>query len=182
MQKYYLNKDDCVLMIIDLQEKLMRVMTEREQVYRNTNLLSATAYEFDIPVILSEQYPKGIGPTVKEIKDNLGAYHYLEKVDFSLCNQEAGAILDGYGRKTVIVTGSETHVCVYQSVRDLLRLGYNVHLVSDAVCSRFKNNYKNSLGLMKDMGAVITNTETVVFDLLQKAGTGVFKKISPLIK
>jgi nicotinamidase-related amidase len=182
MEKFRLRRDDSVLMIIDLQERLMQAMKERERVYKNTNLLLATAREFDIPVVLSEQYPKGLGPTVNEIKDNLTSYHYLDKICFSLCKQEANTILDKIGKHTIIVTGSETHVCVFQTVRDLLESGFNVHLVRDAVCSRFDENYRNALALMRDMGAVITNTETVVFDLLQEAGTSAFKHISPLIK
>ncbi len=85
-------------------------------------------------------------------------------------------------RKTILITGSETHVCVFQTTRDLQEAGYQVHLVKDAVCSRFDENYENGLQLMHDMGAVITNTETAVFDLLQKAGTPEFKVISPLVK
>jgi len=86
------------------------------------------------------------------------------------------------GRKTVIMTGSETHICVFQTVRDLAQAGYNVHVVRDAVCSRFDENYENGLELMKDAGAVITTAETVVFDLLRAAGTPEFKVISPLVK
>ncbi|MDD2509741.1 MAG: hydrolase [Syntrophomonas sp.] len=182
MEKFRLQRNDSTLMIIDLQERLMQAMKDRERVYKNTNLLLATAQQFDIPVVLSEQYPKGLGPTVKEIKDNLTSYHYLDKTCFSLCNQEAKTTLEKIGKHTIIVTGSETHVCVFQTVRDLLELGFNVHLVRDAVCSRFDENYINALALMRDMGAVITNTETVVFDLLQEAGTHEFKCISPLIK
>lgn len=183
MGKYKLNREDAVLVIIDLQERLMKAMKDRERVYKNTNLLLSTVKEFNIPVVLSEQYPRGLGPTVAAIKENLPeGYIYLEKQSFSLCGAGMFEILAKLQKKSVIVCGSETHVCVFQTVRDLVEAGYDVHLVRDAVCSRFEENYNNSLALMSELGAVVTNTETVVFDLLESAGTPQFKAISPLIK
>lgn len=183
MGKYKLNREDSVLVIIDLQERLMNAMKDRERVYKNTNLLLSTTREFNIPVVVSEQYPRGLGPTVTDIKENLPeSYTYLEKQSFSVCGAGMFEILTKLQKKSVIVCGSETHVCVFQTVRDLVEAGYNVHLVRDAVCSRFDENYNNSLALMSEMGAVVTNTETVVFDLLECAGTPQFKAISPLIK
>lgn len=181
--KYKLNRNDAVLIVIDLQERLMNAMKDREKVYKNTNLLLSTAKEFNIPVILSEQYPRGLGETVAVIKENLPAdYIYVDKQSFSLCGAGLFEKLVNIGKNTVIVCGSETHVCVFQTVRDLVEAGYNVHLVRDAVCSRFDENYENSLSLMSELGAVVTNSETVVFDLLVTAGTKEFKAISPLIK
>ncbi len=183
MGKYKLKREDTVLVVIDLQERLMNAMKDREKVYKNTNLLLSTAKEFNIPVILSEQYPRGLGPTVAVIKENLPAdYIYLEKLSFSLCGAGLFEMLTEIGKNTIIVCGSETHVCVFQTVRDLVDAGYNVHLVRDAVCSRFDENYENSLNLMSELGTVVSNTETVVFDLLEVAGTKEFKAISPLIK
>ncbi|MGI5921746.1 MAG: hydrolase [Syntrophomonadaceae bacterium] len=182
MSKFKIEAENSLLMIIDLQERLLKAMKDREKVVKNTNLLLATAYESDIPVVVTEQYPKGLGSTVEEIKSNLRDYEYMEKTSFSAWVDEMKAILNKLGRKSVILTGSETHVCVFQTARDLIEDGYNVHLVKDAVCSRFDENYENGLDLMKEAGAVITNTETVVFDILKKAGTPQFKVISPLIK
>lgn len=182
MDKFTLNKDDVVLVVIDLQEKLMKAMKDREKVYKNTNLLLTTAYELGIPVVVTEQYPRGLGETVAEIKSSLKGFEYIEKVTFTACGQQLIDYLKRSGRKTIIMTGSETHVCVFQTVRDLVKSGYNVHVVKDAVCSRFDENYENGLALMKDVGAIITNAETVVFDLLHAAGTPAFKAISPLLK
>lgn len=181
--KYKVKRDDTVLIVIDLQERLMNAMKDREKVYKNTNLLLSTAKEFNIPVILSEQYPRGLGETATVIKENLPPdYIYIEKQSFSVCGAGLFEKLADIGKNTVIVCGSETHVCVFQTVRDLVEAGYNVHLVRDAVCSRFDENYENSLNLMSELGAVVSNTETVVFDLLEVAGTKEFKAISPLIK
>ncbi|MBO8158492.1 hydrolase [Thermosyntropha sp.] len=182
MNKFTLDSKQAVLLIIDLQEKLMRVMKDREAVFKNTKLLLATARQLEIPVVLTEQYPKGLGSTVEEIKEAAENYHYLEKMSFTACTDDLREILNRLGRKYVIVAGSETHVCVFQTVRDLIETGYIVHVAKDAVCSRFDLNYENGLMLMRDVGAVITNTETVVFDLLKVSGTPEFKAISPLLK
>ena len=182
MNQYSLEGDDCALVIIDLQEKLMKAMKDREKIYKNTRLLLATANEMNIPVVVTEQYPRGLGATVPEIKEKLKEFEYIEKTSFSACGAKLMDYLKLSGRKTVIMTGSETHICVFQTVRDLAQAGYNVHVVRDAVCSRFDENYENGLELMKDAGAVITTAETVVFDLLRAAGTPEFKVISPLVK
>ena len=181
MANYRLDKNDCVLVIIDMQEKLMKAMPTREKVYKNINLLLAAAEQMDIPVIVTEQYPAGLGATVDEIKANLKEYKYADKMEFSAYSSISN-LLSANQRKTLLLTGSETHVCVFQTTRDLIENGYNVCLVKDGVCSRFEENYLNGLELMKDMGAVITNTETVLFDLLKLAGGPEFKVISKLLK
>ncbi|WP_054694621.1 hydrolase [Syntrophomonas palmitatica] len=182
MNKFKVIAEDAVLVIIDLQERLLKAMKDRERVINNTKLLIATAKQFNIPVIVTEQYPRGLGATVPEIKDELKDYYYFEKVQFSACIDELFKVLTDIKRQTYIVAGTETHVCVFQTVRDLVEAGYKVQVVNDAVCSRFDENYHNGLELMRDLGAVVTNTETVVFDLLKCAGTPEFKAISPLVK
>ncbi len=181
MANYRLNQEEVILVIIDLQEKLMKAMPEREKVYKNTQILLKTAEQLHIPVIVTEQYPKGLGATADKIKEYLNEYKYLEKTSFS-----AGALLNellvNSNRKTLIIAGSENHVCVFQTVRDMIAEGYNVHVVKDAVCSRFELNYCNGLELMRELGAVISNTETVIFDLFKTSGTPEFKVISAMIK
>jgi len=181
MSKYCLQQEATIIVVIDLQEKLMPAMPDREKVYKNTGILLKTAQQLQIPVVVTEQYPKGLGPTVAEIKECLTNYEYLEKISFSAYDALKEVLADS-DRKTVIIVGSETHVCVFQTVRDLIAAGYYVHLVKDAVCSRFDVNHSNGLELMRDLGAVITNTETVVFDLFKVSGTPEFKAISALIK
>jgi nicotinamidase-related amidase len=178
---YNLDRDDVVLIIIDFQEKLMKAMPNREIVYRNSNLLLKMAELMSIPVLVTEQYTKGLGHTVEEISSNFKGHQVIEKMSFSAFDG-LQPLLVATGRQTVLITGSETHVCVFQTTRDLAEAGYKVQVVSDAVCSRFEFNYRSGLELMKDAGAVITNTETVLFDLLKVAGTPEFKVISPLLK
>lgn len=182
MNKFRLDAQDCLLVVIDLQERLMVAMKDRERVARNTNMLLTAADLFGMPVIVTEQYPKGLGPTIDELKPNLKSPVTVEKTLFSACTEEFMQAVAGCSRKTLLITGSETHVCVFQTTRDLLEAGYNVHLVRDAVCSRFDENYENGLDLMRGCGAVITNTETVLFDLLKEAGGPAFKTISSLVK
>ncbi|GAB6274875.1 MAG: isochorismatase family protein [Peptococcaceae bacterium] len=182
MSKFRLKKEDTVLMVIDLQEKLLAAMPERAKVCANTRLLLTLAEKFDLPVILTEQYPQGLGPTLSEIKKLLPEHQRLEKTRFSAFCPDVLEILRKTGRHTIIMAGSETHVCVYQTARDLLEQGFNVHIVSDAVCSRFKENYENGLSLMQSMGSVISNTETILFDFMVESGHPHFRSISALLK
>lgn len=179
MDKFTLFSEDSVLMIIDIQERMMPVMDHGEQVVSKTITLVKTAEKLAIPIILIEMYPKGLGKTVPEVMEHIADVPRFEKITFSACcEQLMKEHLKKLGRRKIIVTGMETHVCVLQTVRGLLELGYQVFLVGDAVSSRTKHNYRNALALMHDMGAVITNTETVFFDLMKQAGTPVFKELS----
>ncbi|HAU31765.1 MAG: Isochorismatase family protein [Desulfotomaculum sp. 46_296] len=182
MNKFRLKKEDTVLIIIDLQEKLLAAMPDRAKVCANTRLLLTLAEKFNLPVILTEQYPRGLGSTLPEITELLPEHQRLEKTRFSAFCPELLEILRKTGRHTIIMAGSETHVCVYQTTRDLLEQGFNVHIACDAVCSRFKENYENALSLMQSMGAVISNTETMMFDFMVESGHPHFRSISALLK
>lgn len=182
MNKYVLIGEEAVLMVIDIQEKLVPVMKYREQVIQNTNTLISLAKKLGVPIIVTEQYPKGLGKTVSEVSNHLEELLTYEKMTFSGFTSEVTSTLKRLGRKKIIITGMETHVCVFQTVRDLLADGYQVFVVGDAVCSRTKDNYLNGLSLISSMGAVVTNTETVFFDLMKQAGTPVFRELSKLIK
>lgn len=170
-------------MIVDIQERLAVVMSERQKVVGNCLHLIELCRLLDIPVILNEQYPKGLGPTVPEIREALSTHQPNEKVTFSCCAMGTFAeSLKSTGRSKVLLVGMETHVCVLQTCIDLLRDGYIVHAVSDAICSRTEESYRTALEYMRDAGAVITCTEAALFQLLEKAGTEEFKAISKRIK
>lgn len=183
MDKFFLNRDDAVLVVVDIQERLAVVMSERKRVIDNCIHLIEAAKLLKIPLMLNEQYPKGLGPTVPEIKESLQSYEPLEKVTFSCCRGDKflGHLKDT-GRKKVMLVGMETHVCVLQTCIDLIREDYIVHAVSDAICSRTADNFRTGIEFMRDAGAVITCTETVLFQLLEKAGSEEFKVISKRIK
>lgn len=183
MEKYDLNKDETLLLIIDVQNKLMPAMKHRESVIKNTNVLIKAAKALDIPIVVAEQYSKGLGDTIEELRENLGEDVIMfDKIAFSACLDGLADVVEKTGKKKIVVSGLETHICVFQTVRDLLRHGYQVFLAQDAVSSRTEENYLSGLSLMKEMGTVIMSTEGIVFDLLKRSGTAEFKDISKLIK
>ena len=183
MERYKLMKEDAVLLIIDIQDKLMTAMDQREKVYKNTKLMLSVAKEFDLPVVVTEQYPRGLGSTVPEIASELPAScGMVDKKTFDACKSGLAETLAETGRKQVIVCGTETHVCVFQTTRSMLELGYKVFVVRDAVCSRTDENYQSGLQLMTEMGAVVISAEGIAFDFLQASGTPAFKAISAQLK
>jgi nicotinamidase-related amidase len=183
LEKFFLDKEDTVLLIIDIQEKLAAVMKERDRVVRNNLHLIELAKMAGMPVMVTEQYPKGLGRTVAEIRAALPFYRPIEKMTFDCCGQPAFLEdLKKHGKRNVLLTGMETHICVLQTCIGLLRDGVNVHIVGDAACSRTTENWKAGVEFMRAAGAVVTSTETALFQLLKAAGTEEFKKISQRIK
>jgi nicotinamidase-related amidase len=180
---YQIDRGSTVLLVIDIQERLAAAMAEREKVVANAGHLIATAKLLEVPVVLTEQYPKGLGPTVPELRATLEPAAAVEKMTFDCCGEPAfGPALGRTGRATVVVCGMETHICVLQTVLGLLAGGKTVHVAADAVCSRNPENSRVALELMRDAGAVVTCTETVMFQLLARAGTPEFKAIQARIR
>lgn len=183
LELFTLDRADTALVVVDVQERLAAVMKERRKVLDNCRRLLEGAKVLDIPVVVTEQYPKGLGPTEKALRTVLPSCEPFEKLTFSCCGEPAfREALEALGRRKILLAGMETHVCVLQTGLDLLREGYGVHLVRDAVCSRSKENWLSGIELMRDAGAVVTSTETVLFQLLGKAGTDEFKEVSRLVK
>lgn len=184
-EKFILQKDSCALLIIDIQEKLFGAMDEavRTKVARNAGVLAATAKAYSIPVILTEQYPKGLGRTVPEVKDRLSEIAPLEKNYFD-CMKE-GAIAEnlvGLGKRTVIIAGIEAHICVLYTALSILQKGWNAVIATDAVCSRKKHDWETALRSVSRAGAVLYPTETICFMLMERSGTPEFRTLSPLFK
>lgn len=183
-----LSRDRAALLVVDIQERLAPAMPDavREQVVRNTNVLIETAKKLGLPIVVSQQYPKGLGQTVAAIEEGLRDapnLHRFDKLAFSAAASPAlAALAPKLGRDQWIVTGMEAHVCVYQSARGLVERGYQTHVVADAVSSRTKANWRIGLDLAAKAGAFVTSTEVCVFDLLGRAGTDEFKLLSKLIK
>jgi nicotinamidase-related amidase len=183
LDKFFLDKEDTVLLIVDIQEKLAAVMTEKDKVVRNNLHLIELAKMINMPVMVTEQYPKGLGPTVADIRNALPFYRPVEKMTFDCCGQPPFLEeLKEHNKRNVLLTGMETHICVLQTCIGLLKGGLNVHIVQDAVCSRTRENWKTGMEFMREAGAVVTGTETALFQLLKVAGTEEFKKISQRIK
>lgn len=180
------DRERTALLIIDFQERLMAAMPAEiaAKVLRNAAILAEVAKEFSLPVISSEQYPKGLGQTVPELRSALPEGQApFEKVVFSCCAAPGfDSFQDALGGRDVILCGSETHVCVLQTALDLLESGHRVYVAADATCSRARLNWKLGLELMQQAGAVIGSTEIFAFGLLGAAGTEQFKRISKLVK
>jgi len=177
------------LLIVDIQERLAAAMPEKvlAQVERNVGILCEMARQFDMPIVLSEQYPKGLGKTVAAVEQALAAsgdrVRRFEKLDFGVvAAPEFGPIWKELGRAQWIVTGMECHVCVYQTARQLVEHGAAVYLPADAVLSRRKANWEVGTGLISRAGAILTSTEALVFDALGRAGTPEFKTLSKLLR
>ncbi len=183
--KFMLEPEKAVLLVIDVQEKLCAAMNQDvlRQLTKNIGILLESANELAIPVVFTEQYVKGLGSTLPELKSRVPAASCYEKLTFSCCGNEAFVDqLEESGRTQVIVTGMETHVCVLQTVIELLAEGFDVHILKDAVMSRSSDNKQTAIEAMVLAGAVPTSTESVVFQLLKIAGTESFKKLSKLVK
>ena len=160
----------------------MPVIHDRFAVERNVERLIRGAHILRVPVIATEQYPKGLGPTAPAIRELLPDAP-LVKNHFS-CGADPAfrEALAATGRKQVIIVGMETHVCVFQTARDLAEAGYEVFVCADAVTSRFEEHRRNGLELIKESGALVTTAESSIFDLLHQAGTAEFKKVSQLVR
>ncbi len=182
--KFKLDAEKAVLVVIDIQERLVPAMPQ--DVYlrlRNTvKILVDAATLLGVPIVTTEQYPKGIGHTVAELADACNGA-LVEKVSFGCCGEPNFlAALKETGRSQVIVTGMEAHVCVYQTVLGLLEDGYHVHLVRDAICSRYKIDYLTGVDNAGQAGAVVTSAETVLFQMMQESTHEKFREVSKLIK
>lgn len=183
--KFLLNPARATLVVIDVQERLCAAMDQSvlAQLTKNTGILLESAAELGVPVIFTEQYVKGLGSTLNELRSRAPIAPAIEKMSFSCCGNEAFIKqLKESDRTQIIIAGMETHVCVLQTVIDLLAEGFDVHVVKDAVMSRSNDNRQTAMEAMTLAGAVPTSTESVVFQLLKVAGTDSFKKLSKLVK
>jgi nicotinamidase-related amidase len=173
-----------VLLVVDIQEKLAAAMPPETfaAVVKNPSILIETAKTLGVPVLATVQYVKGLGATVSPLAALLPAAP-LEKMTFDACSdlQVARSLAD-LAPRSVIVAGMESHVCVFQTARELVKRGFNTHVIADAVCSRREENRQLGLGLCERAGAYLTPTETAAFDLLGTSGTAEFKAISKLIR
>jgi nicotinamidase-related amidase len=182
-----LSRARTALLVVDMQERLAAAMPEEvlPKIVRNTCVLIEAARRFGLPIVVTQQYPKGLGTTLPAIDDALrGAHvHRFDKLEFSAAaSPELAALVPTLGRDQWLVCGLEAHVCVYQTARGLIDRGYQVQVVADASASRTKTNWEIGRGLVERAGGVVTSTEICVFELLGRAGTEDFKALSRLIK
>lgn len=183
----FLDRENAFLLVVDVQERLVPAI--HKDLYpaslRNMQIAIEAAGALGLPILLTEQYPKGLGKTVPEVIRPLEGkkFRRIEKVTFSCARDEAFLqAVATENRKQVIIVGMETHVCVYQTAVDLTRSGYSVFVLDDAVSSRFMHNHQSGLQALRDASCTVFSTETAVFQLLKVAATPEFKKVSSLIR
>jgi nicotinamidase-related amidase len=176
-------KTNTLAVIIDIQELLFPMIADYEKIEKNCVALIKGLREIGIPMLVTQQYTKGLKPTIASVSAAVGEYEPIEKMAFSCCDEprfdEALALAS---RKFVIIFGIETHVCVLQTCIDLIDRGYIPVVVEDCVGSRNPNDKRIAIKRMRDEGAVITTKESILFELLRVSGTDTFKAISALVK
>jgi len=180
-----LDAEQCALVVIDVQQKLLPPIFNNEQLVRNSQLLIRLANILQIPVLLTTQYARGLGETVPEIASLLPETAAIDKLEFGCFGKDqfCSAVKNLPGnRNTMLLCGMETHICVMQTALGALSQGYLVHVASDAVGSRAESNWKVGLGRMRDAGAVISSTEMMMYELLRKSGTPAFKELLQYLK
>jgi nicotinamidase-related amidase len=176
-----LKTDNAVLVVVDVQGKLARMVDRSDYVIGNVAKAVRGAKALTIPVVVTEQYPEGLGPTIAEVADALESYRPITKRTFSCCGVDE--FIERLGRRRqVLIVGIETHVCVYQTVMDLLAAGYEVHVLTDAVSSRDPENAAFAIQRMIDEGAKASSVEMALFELLEIARGDIFKEILAIVK
>jgi len=180
-----LEAEQCALVVIDIQQKLLPPIFQKEQLVRNAQLLIRAAGILKIPILVSTQYSKGLGTTVPEISSLLSGTEPVDKTLFSCFGSDAFCTLlkrlPGL-RKTLLICGMESHICVTQTALGALREGYLVHVASDAVSSRTEWNWKIGLDRMRAAGAIISSTEMMIYELMRSSSSAAFRELLPHLK
>lgn len=178
-----LDRDRAVLVVVDIQDRFRDLIFRMDQVLDRTGRLIQFCRALDIPILVTEHYSKGLGATVPELASLLDPIDPIQKIHFSCWgSDEFRRQFQALGRDQVILTGIETHVCIYQTARDLLKNGCDVALASDAISSCSKANYKLGLSRLREIGAQGLGTQMLMFDLLERAGTEEFKQVAKLLQ
>lgn len=178
-----LKTDDAAFVLVDVQGKLANLMYKKERLFENLQILVQGIKELALPIVWAEQYPQGLGETIPELKQILDNQTPLPKKSFSVCGEPSlMKKIEESGRREIIVAGIETHVCVYQTVADLLEKSYGVTIIADAISSRSKHNKRIGIKKMVELGAKISSVEIILFELMTTADHNKFKAISKLVK
>lgn len=180
--KTYDNKENTLLLVIDLQEKLMPAIDRADEIVKKSSTLLKVFDMYGIKKIATEQYPKGLGSSVDDIKEGLKDSEIFPKTSFDAITDDVFAYLKENNITNVIITGAEAHICVYQTVRRLIFEGYKVFVVEDAVSSFNQDLKKTGIETIRDLGATIVNTEMLMFDLASDSKDENFKEISKMVK
>jgi nicotinamidase-related amidase len=185
MARRPLEADQCALIVVDMQEKLLPPIWEKDRLIRNVQLLIRLAGILKIPSLVTTQYAKGLGDTVPDLASMLPDSPSIDKLTFSCFGSDVFCSLlkrlPGQ-RTTVLLCGMETHICVMQTALGALREGYLVHVASDAVSSRTELNWRIGLDRMRAAGAILSSTEMIIYELLRSSGAPAFRELLPYLK
>lgn len=179
-----LNRDNSIFVIIDIQEKLVPAMYDGESIIENNVKLINGMHLFNVPIVITEQYPRGLGKTVQPIIEALGdLYNPIEKMTFS-CMGEKNFIelMETFGKRNVIISGMESHVCVLQTVLQLKEAGYNPIVIEDCICSRKDNDHYIAIERMVKEGITLSTLESILFQICGTSLDENFKALSKLVK
>lgn len=184
MSREKLSPKNCALLVIDVQEKLFPHLDHECEFLKALLKMVKGAQILNVPILVTEQYPKGLGPTLDPLKNLLGPHqNYIEKTTFSCAGDKSFCFdLEKISRKQIILTGVEAHICVLQTAWDLVKKGYEVTVVNEAITSRSIYDFSTAIAEMRDLGIRITSVETVLFELLGDAKASEFKAISQLVQ
>ena len=178
-----LESADCVLFLIDIQKSMLDLCPDRQRVVKNSAALITIADQFGIPILLSQHNAAKLGGFLPELVERAAAPTVLDKLEFSCFENPAMAdAVAKTGRETLLLAGIETHVCIFHTAAHALRLGFKVQVAADAVASRSELNWRVGLDRLDRAGGVISSTEMIIFELLQRAGTDQFRAALPLLK
>ncbi|RLD81063.1 MAG: hydrolase [Bacteroidetes bacterium] len=178
-----IKKENTIGVVIDIQSRLYPVIQDADTLTKNNTILIKGLRVLHIPIVVTQQYTKGLGETIPELAEALGEYKHIEKTAFSCCDEPRfNEDLALASKMYVVVTGIEAHVCVMQTVNDLIGQGYIPVVVEDCIGSRNPNDKKIAIERMRQSGAIITTYESILFELLKYSGTDQFREISQLVK
>jgi nicotinamidase-related amidase len=181
--EFVANRHDCLLVIIDIQQAMLKVIETWGDVVGKVNQLTQAADALGIPILLTEQYSRGLGQTIPEVVNQISSPKVFHKEHFSACVEtDFLPLIRSYHRNKIVMVGMETHVCVLQTGLDLIREGFQLQLVADGVASRTVQNRDIAIDLFREAGAVITSAEIVIFQWAVRANTEDFRRILPIVK
>lgn len=179
----FLKRDDCVLLLVDIQKTLFDLCVETERVQKHVAALIDICRMLDIPIVFTQQNPEKIGPFLPELIERTTDARVLDKMEFSCFqNDTIARAIAALKRRTILVAGIETHICVFQTGVDAIRAGYRVHAASDAITCRSQPNKVIGLDRLAKAGVVMSSTEMIIFELLNRAGTPEFRAALPVLK
>jgi nicotinamidase-related amidase len=179
----FLKKDDCLLLLVDIQKVMLDPCPEGDVVHKHSVALLEIARILEIPVLFTVHNAEKLGGVLPRLTEQLGSPKVFNKIEFSCFENEAIArALEGFARRTLLMAGLETHICIFQTAAHALRLGYRVHVAADAVASRKSLDWEVGLKRLEKAGALVSSTEMMIFELLSRAGTPEFRAALPFLK